>query len=556
MTRSARTFLPARRPMTYMPGRRATIDPTLGKKAATGAPLASRPIEGGPALPSPQEYNPIIDAESGEDPNAPRVETQQPIENRGASARYMIQGGGPRIDLSFLVPERANPNFDPSKAIGGENVPYQESKGIGGFFRRLLGDESNRMNIEAQQAQGAEWRDKAAREEERLAGIETYRTQRGIDKEIEDARDEKRNAQAITMFDKAQAAQKELLQLQQDFTKAQSADERAAILDRIKQQHTNALNLQTRALAASEKNLGLQQAFQTRMANFNAQLDDYANQNKITALGNNFFSRGGEVYGLTPGTPGYGNVKGTEPSVTDPLLGPAGKGRQLPQMSVDGSSSAPIRSPRFQVPSISNQGGMLEAPVEPLAGEDVYGSTVRTQPRPLATRTNKPPTPEPAPEPLPMPQPTPDTEEGEYVKGLVPSIGEYMTSDTEAPSLAQDAPGTAPYRAGFGRAMGDIGRSVSEGARSVKPLLFGGKLPRYSEDTGGGVLGAFLNAPGAMFTPVEAAGNYVMRNPVTALTGADPRTGQPILQKAQSPDTLYMTDEQYKNYLRKQRRGL
>jgi hypothetical protein len=141
-----------------------------GKKAATGAPLASRPIEGGPALPSPQEYNPIIDAESGEDPNAPRVETQQPIENRGSSARYMLQTGGPRLDLSFLVPERVNPTFDPSKAIGGENVPYQESTGVGGFFRRLLGDESNRMNIEAQQAQGAEWREaeKEAQKEERL----------------------------------------------------------------------------------------------------------------------------------------------------------------------------------------------------------------------------------------------------------------------------------------------------------------------------------------------------------------------------------------------------
>jgi len=156
-------------PSYRAPQRRATIDPTLftGKKASAGAPLASRPIEGGPALPSPQEYNPIIDAESGEDPNAPRVETQQPIENRGSSARYMLQTGGPRLDLSFLVPERVNPAFDPNKAIGGENVPYQESKGVGGFFRRMLGDESNRMNIEAQQAQGAEWRAEAKAAKER-----------------------------------------------------------------------------------------------------------------------------------------------------------------------------------------------------------------------------------------------------------------------------------------------------------------------------------------------------------------------------------------------------
>jgi hypothetical protein len=152
-------------PSYRAPQRRATIDPTLfsGKKAATGAPLASRPIEGGPALPSPQEYNPIIDAESGEDPNAPRVETQQPITQRGVDPRFMIQGGGPRLDFSGLVPERANPNYDPNKAIGGENVPYKPS----GFFRSFLGDPSNRMNIEAQQAQGAEWRADAKAAKER-----------------------------------------------------------------------------------------------------------------------------------------------------------------------------------------------------------------------------------------------------------------------------------------------------------------------------------------------------------------------------------------------------
>lgn len=141
------------------------IDPSLfsGKPAAGGAPLASRPIEGGPALPANKTYNPIIDAESGEDPNAPRVETQQPIENRGVDPRFMIQGNGPRIDLSGFFPERANPNYDPNKAIGGENVPYKPS----GFFRSFLGDPANRKNIEAQLAQGAEWKAETARTKQR-----------------------------------------------------------------------------------------------------------------------------------------------------------------------------------------------------------------------------------------------------------------------------------------------------------------------------------------------------------------------------------------------------
>jgi hypothetical protein len=161
-----------------MMGKTAKKPPT-GESGSGG--LASRIVEGlssggkgggGESLPA-QEYDPVTDAESGEDPNAPRgamVETQQPIENRGGSARYMIQGGGPKIDLSFLVPERANKEFDPSKAIGGENLPFQESKGVGGFFRRMLGDESNQQNIAAQQAQGAEWRQDAKEQktEERL----------------------------------------------------------------------------------------------------------------------------------------------------------------------------------------------------------------------------------------------------------------------------------------------------------------------------------------------------------------------------------------------------
>ena len=149
-----------------------TIDlsPLKGKTAPKGGAggLESRQI---PA--AIQEAGPeAMSVEGGEASMQPQMvtETQQPIENRGGSARYMIQGGGPKIDLSFLVPERANKAFDPSKAIGGENVPFQESKGVGGFFRRMLGDESNQQNIAAQQAQGAEWRQEAKelKAEERL----------------------------------------------------------------------------------------------------------------------------------------------------------------------------------------------------------------------------------------------------------------------------------------------------------------------------------------------------------------------------------------------------
>lgn len=310
----------------------------------------------------------------------PLAEGQAAIAQQGASPRYDA-GSIMGLVSSLRSPGEANTAFDPSKPIGGENVPYKGTSGIGGIVSRIFGNRANELNVEAQQLEAAQMQDKAAKEEERLAGIETYRTQRGIDKEIEDARDEKRNAQAITMFDKAQAAQKELLQLQQDFTKAQSAEERTAILDRIGKQHTNALDLQTRALAASEKNLGLQQAFQSRMANFNAQLDDYANKNKIAPLGNGFFSRGGEVYGLNPGSPGYKGTPATDPSVTAPLMGPAGKGAQLPQMDVGGT--APTMGTRPVVAQPRSSGGRLfdilegnETPMEPEATAEATPASV------------------------------------------------------------------------------------------------------------------------------------------------------------------------------------
>jgi len=233
------------------------IDPSLlmGKPAA-GAPLASRQIEA-PIQEAGPEAMSITDGEASTQPQM-ITETQQPIENRGGSARYMIQGGGPRIDLSFLVPERANKSFDPSKAIGGENVPFQESKGVGGFFRRMLGDESNQQNIAAQQAQGAEWRAEAAeqKKEERLLN-----RMREADKptqsrfEATQASGRESEANRVAAENKRIALEGERLGLTkqqiQDAKEARIADqqtERQKMLDRVTQdQAQNAL--QSEALA-------------------------------------------------------------------------------------------------------------------------------------------------------------------------------------------------------------------------------------------------------------------------------------------------------------------
>ncbi len=320
MTRSARSFLPARQATIYRPGRRATIDPTLGKKAAAGAPLASRQIPAAIQETGPEAMS-ITDGEASTQPQMV-TETQQPIENRGESARYMIQGGGPRIDLSFLVPERANKAFDPSKAIGGENVPYQESTGVGGFFRRLLGDESNRMNIEAQQAQGAEWREaeKEAQREERLLN-----RMREADKPTQARFEASQRAAEKTEATRV-AAENERLRLEGErlgLTKQQIEDARQ---DRIARLEAEKLERDARIEDMRNRNALADAVFgENRLK---------ANQPQMIGLSGGGMGvmepRSGSISIVNPGTAGFGNIPGT-PSTTrqvypPPQFKPSGSG--------------------------------------------------------------------------------------------------------------------------------------------------------------------------------------------------------------------------------------
>lgn len=308
MTPSARSFLRAQRPRILTPTRSSkTIDPSLfkGKKTAAGAPLASREVEA-PIQETGPEAMSITDGEASTQPQM-ITETQQPIENRGDSARYMIQGGGPRIDLSFLVPERANKAFDPSKAIGGENVPYQESTGVGGFFRRLLGDESNRMNIEAQQAQGAEWREaeKEAQKEERLLN-----RMREADKPTQ-ARFEASQTAAREAEANRVAAENKRLELEGErlgLTKQQIADARQDRIDRLTgEQEERAARIEDmrNRNALADAAFGLSQS--------------RANQPSMTGLPGGGLAvmdpRSGSISIVNPGTAGFGEkFPGTAPT--------------------------------------------------------------------------------------------------------------------------------------------------------------------------------------------------------------------------------------------------
>ena len=325
------------------------------------------------------------------DPNAPQnipsqrestpmmgMEQQEAIANQGRGARYdadSIMG----LVSSLAGTPKANKAFDSTKPIGGENVPYKPA----GIFQRVLGNQANMLNLGAQQAQGAEWKAESDAAKARDAELGSYREKKRIDAEIEDARDDKRNAQAITMFDKAQAAQRELLQLQQDFTKARTAEEQDNILKRMGVAHTNAMTLQNNALAATANNQALAQTFQAKLANFNLQGEAWRDSNKITNLGDGFFARGSEVYGTSKGMPGYKpGDPGVPPSVTPPLTGPAGKGAQLPQMDVGGTAPT-MGTQRGVTTQPRSSGGRLfdilegnETPMEPEATAEATSAPV------------------------------------------------------------------------------------------------------------------------------------------------------------------------------------
>lgn len=130
-----------------------------GAPAAKGASAEAPKVPTGvePGEPSAPEYNPIIDAETMSPPVDPN--RQEAILNQARAPRFAI--GNPNvgnIDLGSLLSAKPTEGFDPKAPIGGTNVPFQETKGVGGFFRRMFGDTANEQNIAAQQAQAADWK--------------------------------------------------------------------------------------------------------------------------------------------------------------------------------------------------------------------------------------------------------------------------------------------------------------------------------------------------------------------------------------------------------------
>jgi hypothetical protein len=324
------------------------------KPAAYGGP-ATRKVAGeagsGAEVTYPR-YQVPTGVEAGEqeiytDENVPaeapseRVSTPEMItERQGAITNRAL---GPRYErgtilgdlLGNLSSPKANPNYDPDKPIGGENVPYQGTSGLRGIFQRLGGNAANELNLGAQAEQASEWKAESALEKARKAKIEDYRTQKGIDAEIAAASDEKKRAHEVSMLEKTQQAHRDVIKAQQDFTAAQNDKERAEAWKRLESAQNHAVSMQNTALAATAAEGAAGRQLQTDIANLRKRSDEFVANNAVHFGPNGQFSRGGTVYNIPAVPPG----QTAKPEV---LIGPAGEG---PQVNV-GAGAGGITPPR------------------------------------------------------------------------------------------------------------------------------------------------------------------------------------------------------------------
>lgn len=187
-----------------MAPRRATISIGGGKSEGSSG--------GAPSGPASRDI-PMGEGEQG----PPQQETQAPIEATGRNPRFAVgNAANGQIDLGSLLSARTNASYDPTKAIGGENVPFKETTGVGGFFRRMFGDDANEKNLTAQAQQGAEW--KADEASAKALAAEDARWQKRFDAESgfkSTEAEKERNARA-TLSQAELAAQKERFDAEQN----------------------------------------------------------------------------------------------------------------------------------------------------------------------------------------------------------------------------------------------------------------------------------------------------------------------------------------------------
>ena len=237
-----------------------------------------------------QNLVPSLTGDKKEAAMLPLAEGQAPIAQQGRSPNYDA-GSIMGLISSLRSPGEVNPAFDPNAPVGGENVPYKGTSGAGGLFSRIFGNRANELNIEAQQTQAAEIRDKAAREEERQFELEKVRE-----------------------ADKGPAARaKERLQYEKDKDiRDEIAREDAINLALAREGEKDILSDidMARKEAAAEQ----ERALKTRELDIR---EAAVKPPRFSPIGNTglFQTPEGELGVFEPGTPSFGTMKGTAPRI-------------------------------------------------------------------------------------------------------------------------------------------------------------------------------------------------------------------------------------------------
>lgn len=454
------------------------------------------------------------------DPNAPQniasqrqstpemgTERQDAITEQGRGARYdenSIMG----LLSSFVGNPKANEAFDSTKPIGGANVPYQSAGGLQRFF----GNQANQLNLGAQQAQGDEWRQEAKSEKERKNKMSDRLTE-------------------IEALDKGPAARFAATEKRLSDKEINDEIERNNAIDLGLVQAGNEAVLKDVDMVRREKADAAKQTLEERRV---ALAEDAYNSPSYQAVndpkGNVLFYN--PKTGRPTGTyrqPNFGMV--TDPKdPTKQILGTTAGGYE----GIGPSGSA-------NEPQVTGFGDSY------VNGLDASGNKFGKLPPP------------PKPTAVTPPRSAVTGEQGEEIRGLIPSVGDYLgnirdyADQGKQLNLADEAPTTGVGRKGFMEGLNDVSTSISESARSIKPLMLGGRLPKYTPERGGGAIGMMLNAPLAAATPIEAGLTSMVKTPMRAMRGVDDSASIAEPSRMQDPKTMYMGDKEYKNYLRSKR---
>lgn len=270
-----------------------------------------------------QNLVPSLTGDKKEAAMLPLAAGQAPIAQQGRSPNYDA-GSIMGLISSLRSPGEVNPAFDPNAPVGGENVPYKGTSGAGGLFSRIFGNRANEMNVEAQQTQAAEMRDKAAREEERQFELEKVRE-----------------------ADKGPAAREaaRLKYMQDKDIRDEIAREDAINLGLAREGEKDILSDidMARKEAAAEE----ERALKTRELDIR---EAAVKPPRFSPIGNTglFQTPEGDLGVFEPGTPSFGTMKGTAPRIRM-MTGAGSKApmvdRSIGAEEVDRITGQPVKKP-------------------------------------------------------------------------------------------------------------------------------------------------------------------------------------------------------------------